>query len=385
MKRWLWLTAVLGTAAALAQPVSSVSREGAFWVQTVTGSVTAAPVLQVRSEVGGVMVSGEQRQDITYVLKRRARAANEQSARRLLDRIVVKNVGGAGTVVLEVTLPNQERTSADLQVRVPRGVREATVSTGAGGVRVVGLAGSVRADTGGGGIEVGEIGGPVLARTGGGGVVVRQIGGKLDVYSGGGGIQADGLQGEAHLNTGGGQIAVRGVKGPVEARSMGGSIRIERAESGVRIASSGGLIDVVDTRGPVVAETAAGSIKVKASSNVRCDSGAGTIHLQAVSGELKATTRVGGILADLAGVKGLRNSSLTTSMGDITVFIPSNLAVTIQAMASGNGGHRVVSDFPQVQMRSEQGRSGAQGNLNGGGPVLRLETNGGTIYLRHEK
>lgn len=383
MKRSMWLAAALASAA-LAQ--SDLTREGNYWVETITGSAAVEPVLEVDT-LGSVQLNGEARPGIAYTLRRRVRASNEAAARRMLERIVVKTSLKGGATRLEVTVPDPQHSSADLQLQVPRSLREAIVSTRAGAVQMAGLAGSAHADTAGGAVDVGDIGGTVHVRTGGGPVRLGRIGGNIECFSGGGGIQADSLGADTTLNTGGGEIVVRQAKGLVDARSGGGSIRVEHALKGVRIASGGGLIDVVESTGPVVAETGAGSIKVRSGSDIRCDSGAGTIHLQAVSGELRATTGSGSIIANLASAKALRASKLSTGMGDITVFIPSNLAMTIDATANAPGGHHIVSDFPEIHVSTQQGagQSSARGALNGGGPVLRLEASGGTIYLRREK
>ena len=85
----------------------------------------------------------------------------------------------------------------------------------------------------------------------------------------------------------------------------------------------------------------------------------------------------------------MTDSMLSTNAGDITVFIPSNLALTIQAINESGGSGRIISDFPQVRSQAG-GPPGmapvvAQGVLNGGGPLLRVNVVGGTIYLRRAK
>jgi DUF4097 and DUF4098 domain-containing protein YvlB len=383
MKRLMWLAPALA-AAALAQ--TNLTRDGNYWVETITGSAAVEPALQVRT-LGSVRVQGEARPGIAYTLKRRARVADQAAARRLLDRMVVRTYSKAGVTVFEVTVADSQRTSADLQLQVPRTLRETAVATQAGAVQMAGLAGSARADTGGGAVDVGDIDGAVYVRTGGGAVRLGRIGGKLECYSSGGAILADSLGADSGLNTGGGEIVVRQAKGMLLAKSSGGGIRIEHALKGVKIASGGGLVDILESSGPVIVETGAGSIKVRSATNVQCESGAGTIHLQAVSGELRAATGAGSIVANLSGARALRDSRLSTSMGDITVFIPSNLSMTVDAISTAPGGHRIVSDFPEFRVSTEQGagQSAAHGSLNGGGPVLRLAATGGTIYLRREK
>jgi DUF4097 and DUF4098 domain-containing protein YvlB len=299
----------------------------------------------------------------------------------------VKTSREGGWTVLVVTVSDASRCSAELRLQVPRRLREVALATSGGGIQALDLDGILRAETGGGSVQVDRVQGTVTVRTGGGSVRVGKIGGKLECFTGGGAITAETLGGAAALNTGGGQIIVREAKELVRARTGGGSIRVEKAARGVEVAAGAGLIDVVEAGGPVLAETGAGSIRVRSSTNVQCKSGAGTIQLQSVSGGLRAATSAGSIVADLSGAAGFQDSVLTTNMGDITVLIPSNLAVTIEATNHTPGGHRIVSDFPEISLRLDGGNaaSQAQGALHGGGPVLRLVASGGTIYLRHQK
>ena len=48
-------------------------------------------------------------------------------------------------------------------------------------------------------------------------------------------------------------------------------------------------------------------------------------------------------------------------------------------------GHTIRSDFPEIQIRTEAEVGGktvvAQGNLHGGGPLLRIETTTGDIRI----
>jgi hypothetical protein len=80
----------------------------------------------------------------------------------------------------------------------------------------------------------------------------------------------------------------------------------------------------------------------------------------------------------------LEDSVLTTQSGDITVYIPSNVAVTVEAMNASPGSYRIVSEFKEIRPRLSHGnlRTEAQGAINGGGAILRLAAQGGTIYLR---
>jgi hypothetical protein len=81
---------------------------------------------------------------------------------------------------------------------------------------------------------------------------------------------------------------------------------------------------------------------------------------------------------------------LNSGSGDITVFIPSNVAVSVQALSDNkNRVPRIVSEFPEIRVRPAGalriGPVTAQGSLNGGGPTLTITASSGTIYLRRHK
>lgn len=381
--KWL-LAAAIATFCA-AQTNSRLTREGSYWVQTVTGNASIAPseILRVSTR-GAVSLQGEARQDIAYALKRRAGVQGEAQARVLLDNVSVRTERRSGELLLEVSLPADWTSSAGLQLRVPRRLRETILESQGDSIEAFDLDGTLRADSSGGHVKVDRVRGKVIVRTGGGQVRLGKIEGSVLCFSGGGQIIADTISGEAGLNTEGGEIVVRLASGPVSASTAGGNIRIEEATHGVTATAKAGLIDVARSAGPVVAQTGAGAIKIRSAANVQCQAGTGAIALESVYGGLQASTRSGSIVADLAG-KPLKNSILTTGSGDITVFIPSNLAVTVQAISASPGGRLIVSDFSEIRTRTAGARAEAEGSLNGGGPLLRLTALAGNIYLHRQK
>ena len=87
----------------------------------------------------------------------------------------------------------------------------------------------------------------------------------------------------------------------------------------------------------------------------------------------------------------LEDSSLVAGSGDITVLIPSNLALSVLARNDSGANPRIVSDFSELRARSiAPARPAAfpmvyQGSINGGGPLLTLTTAGGIIYVKKSK
>jgi hypothetical protein len=90
----------------------------------------------------------------------------------------------------------------------------------------------------------------------------------------------------------------------------------------------------------------------------------------------------------LSSYRGERHDSLLeTSAGDITVYLAPNINLSIRASIEVANGHGIRSDFPEIRISSEGGDYGpktvsAEGNLNGGGPLLKVRTTTGDIFFR---
>jgi hypothetical protein len=81
----------------------------------------------------------------------------------------------------------------------------------------------------------------------------------------------------------------------------------------------------------------------------------------------------------------LADSFLATANGDITVLIPSNVGVNIQAQNKmADTLRRIVSDFPAIQARRQGNLVVAEGAVNGGGALLQISGTGGTIFIRKQ-
>jgi DUF4097 and DUF4098 domain-containing protein YvlB len=367
---------------ALVAQDSQIAREGRYWVRTVTGS---APVAQARIEVrtnGDVTILGGTQNGYSYSAKLRVRASNERQARERLAAMRLSATVRGDQLVLSAPATSG---NSELRLNIPRTVKEVAVTTAGGGVDVSELAGTLRCETGGGGVRCDRIGGNVVVATGGGGISLGTIDGMVQCVTAGGGISANIIRGDAVFETGGGDIVVREVTGLVRASTAGGGIKIDRAGSAVIASTAGGPIQVERAAGMVTAKSSAGPIQVNSARSVQCESAAGGIRLHNVSGSLHATTAVGSIVAALLANQPFGESSLITGSGDITVFIPSNLGVTIRAEnEAANNLRRIVSDFPGLAVRLVGNSVVAEGPVNGGGATLQIKGTGGTIYIKKQ-
>src|SRR5207245_2685422 len=97
--------------------------------------------------------------------------------------------------------------------------------------------------------------------------------------------------------------------------------------------------------GSVRAETAGGSIRLQgARGRVVAETAGGSIDLLQVAGAVRASTAAGRILAQwLPDLRTFGASQLETSMGDVYVYLPLNLSLTIDAAIDAAAGHQIVS------------------------------------------
>jgi hypothetical protein len=373
---------LLAFAAAIpAGQAPGIRREGPFFVLTAEGAESVSPREPVRVATRGTVVArGAAGNQVSWRLTTRVRARDEADAQRMLRDLEVRANRVADGANLSV---RQTGVDTRLELNVPRGLPELGIATTGGAIEVTDLEGSVAARSAGGRVMLDRIGGKVLARTGGGEVILGKIGGSADCVTAGGPIRAESISGEAVFETGGGEIAVGQVGGMVRATTAGGGIRIDKAHSVVFANTAGGPIAVRYANGMVEARNAGGPIHVSSAGGCRCETADGAIYLSAVWGTLRASTGMGSIYAQLLAGKPLADSVLRTGSGDITVLIPSNLGVSIQARnEAADTVRRIISEYSGISVQLVGGSVIAEGDINGGGPVLRISGNGGTIFIK---
>lgn len=370
---------------------TQLRREGNEWNAVETGSFPARQLMNLRvSSIGSVSVTGAAIDRIEYRLIRRARAGDEDQARRLtgLFELRFDRAGGVPTLTLH-SAPGWNRTP-QLELRVPSTLISTQVFTQTGALTLDRLSGQLTCETGGGPVQAGFIDGALHLTTGGGPIDIRHVAGGLRCLTAGGPIRVQRVDGESWLETGGGDVIVDEAMARVHASTGAGNVEVSRAKGNVTARTLGGVIKVYYASGLVNAHTAGGGIQVGSAHGVRCDSVAGGVRLRNVSGPVNVSTAAGSILAEWASGIRMENSILNSASGDITVVIPARLAVTIQAMNELPGKYgRIVSEFSEIRVlpvvAPVRGPVLAEGALNGGGPVLRVAATRGTIFLRRKE
>lgn len=365
-------------------------REGSHWVEETTGTLAAAKNLLVRTS-GSIAIHGGS-QAIAYTVRKEVKASSEVKARLMFAALRVSPRVKGDTATL-VAGSRVARGNVDITLSVPRQVGLVRANSMGADIEVTGIAGQVEAATRGGRLRLDDIGGSATGVTGGEGVAVGKVGGDIDLRTGGGDIFIDSAGRNLVARTGGGDVTVLASRGNVDIESGGGSIGVRQASGNLRASTDGGSIDVGDIGGTVTVETGGGSIHLASGrgGGVRAETGSGTIQCFQLAHGLVAESGSGGITAEFVGRAGdFTDSQLATSIGDIVVYLPADLAVTVQAAIAMANGHRIMSEFPDVKVASAAGDYGpraifAQGAIHGGGPTLKIETTAGNIELRRLK
>lgn len=372
---------------ALLSQDTQMTRDGAWWVHTESGTAPVAQSVKISTR-GAMVIRGGQGDQIQYKLTKRVRTRTEHEAQLMLGSTTISTSvrGKLATLVVAPTIRSNVVTQ--LEVMMPRGISTLFIDTQSGDLEAYDLDCNVHADTTVGQIRCDRVRGWVEGHTGGGEIHMGKIGGSVRCVSAAGSIFVDNTGGEANCQTAGGEIQIHEGAGPMSLLTEGGNIQVDRAGSTVEAHTGQGVIEISQAAGMVLADTRGGSIQVGSAHGVKCQSAAGTIRVKTWSGPLKLQTAMGSILAELLAGARIEDASLIAGSGDITVLIPSNLALSLVARNDTGGNPRIVSDFSELRPKAfplAQPQLVYEGSINGGGPMMTINTGSGTIFVRKLK
>ena len=301
--------------------------------------------------------------------------------------------------------PGFGRNSIGFTVEVPQSYN-LNLDTGGGHIRIPDLTGRIAANTSGGAIEIGNVtAGSVRADTSGGPIVILNLAGDVEADTSGGSIDIGNVTGNVTADTSGGRILIGNVQGDILADTSGGNIDVGEGGGRVQLDTSGGTIRAGWAQGPLIADTSGGNIYLAGSSTrvdadtsggnieikgsegpVNAETSGGSIMVNSSAGPVRADTAGGRIEVDLGNVSGTIGGAvdLETNGGDVTLRLPANLGVTVDAVLEvsrrGRGDYRIYTDFPLVIEEDESNIIG-RGDINGGGEMVSIRTQNSDINI----
>lgn len=164
----------------------------------------------------------------------------------------------------------------------------------------------------------------------------------IQVKTAGGGVELDSLRGDVHIKTGGGRLNFEDIDGNVECETGGGEVYAHNCKSPLQLRTGGGEITIDEFAGP----------------NIQASTGGGSVSADFVTAP-KA------------------DSLFSTGGGSVTVRLPGDSALNLDAR-TGSGA--VNTDLP-VQVDGKLSDKRLKGTVNGGGPLLKLQTGAGHIEI----
>lgn len=381
---------MMAASALLAQDAGSsqLVRQGDYWKRTDSGPLGPVNTRVLRiSTRGHVIVHGTADDQLTYRLVQTTKARTRDEAHALFGSTTI-NLSTRKDVTIISLLPlTRGNVNSQLEINMPRRAG-LILDTQAGDVEVYDLDSGLHVETTAGLIHCDRIRGNLESMTGGGEIRIGKVSGSVRCVSAAGSIFVDNAGADATCHTAGGEIQIREATGPLTLSTEGGNIQVDKAAASVEAHTVAGVIDISQAGGTVFADTRGGSIQIGSARGVQCQSEAGTIRVKTVAGPLRVQTAMGSILAEVVNGSRLEDSSLMARSGDITVLIPSNLALSVLARNDTGANPRIVSDFSELRAKSlgfNRPPLVYEGSINGGGPLLTLSTAGGIIYVKKLK
>jgi len=183
------------------------------------------------------------------------------------------------------------------------------------------------------------------------------------------------FQTETTFKTSGGSISLEGVSGDHDISTSGGSVSISKGEGDITARSSGGSFKLSDFSGDIEVKTSGGSVSMdKLEGEIEVYTSGGSVKLKDISGSIGAYPSGGSISADLVEISD--DLEFKSSGGSITVSIPSTAGLDLDIR-----GGRVGFDMINFNGTVEKDR--VNGEMNGGGYSLVMQSSGGRVKLEY--
>ncbi|MGE5109431.1 MAG: DUF4097 family beta strand repeat-containing protein [Acidobacteriaceae bacterium] len=178
-------------------------------------------------------------------------------------------------------------------------------------------------------------------------------------------------------NSGSGDVDIDNLKSLLTVSTGSGNVKVSQIDGDVRANTGSGDVIMQSVNGNVTGETGSGNVTLSMSGpgNVRLGTGSGDVEAKNVHGGLRIHTGSGNVHADGDVTS---DWNMETGSGDVSVALPQSAKFELVAQTGSGDLHinreiSVSGSFNPHHMR---------GKVNGGGPLVQLQTSSGNINLR---
>jgi hypothetical protein len=178
-------------------------------------------------------------------------------------------------------------------------------------------------------------------------------------------------------NTGSGDVSVESLKSMMAVSTGSGNVKVTQVDGDVRANTGSGDVILENISGNVNGETGSGNVTVSMNGNgtVRLGTGSGDVEAKNVHGGLRVHTGSGNVRAtgDVTS-----DWTMETGSGDVSVSLPQTARFELAA-ETGSGDLHIGRE---VTVSGTMNPHRMRGKVNGGGPLVQLQTSSGNIELR---
>lgn len=213
---------------------------------------------------------------------------------------------------------------------------------------------------------------------------------RLRAFSDSADLRVEGIDGPVNCEADSGEIEINGIQSEVRAHGDSGGVSISSVAGPVDAHTDSGEILLRDIGGSVDARSDSGAIQIAAVGsyvNASCDSGA--IHISRVTGRVEAETDSGALTAfEIGGAIDVHSDSGAIELSQ-SVIAPVRARadsgrITVK-LAPGGYNLRLRTDHGSLEVppiaQASSSRHQIEGSLGGGGPMVDLKTDSGTIQV----
>ena len=262
-------------------------------------------------------------------------------------------------------------------------------------------------ETMGGEVTLKNLDGKLKGTTMGGGLTLSNLKGNLSLKTMGGPINLTDSDVDGKVSTMGGKVNIENVTGNVDGKSMGGNVTIKNLKrrdgssigKETHISTMGGAIDLNTAPYGADVNTMGGDITINSAGKfVKAKTMGGKILIKALNGSVKATTMGGDISVTETGTGDNKDIELKSMSGDITLVVPTDFSMDIEAKITysegDRGEYKIYSDYNLNESTAQKEKDNGwrktevltgTGVFNGGENKVRISTVVGDIYIKKAK
>lgn len=300
----------------------------------------------IKNTFGDINISEGKAGEVSLTAEMTLRARSREALEAYRSEYQVSGQVEGDRFVLKIERPPSRgnfpvpQAAVDWTVSIPAGVA-VEIKNSFGDIKVADIRGDLQLININGELEAGLILGNASIENRFGDVNIEEVEGKL----------------EADIKNG--DIQVKKVAGDVWLENSFGKIEFDLIEGNLKIRAANSRIDIEEVTGDVDLQNSFDRVRIK-----KCG-GSVDIHLN--NGDLKlASTKIGGIY------------NIEVKFGDVELDLPENAGFALMAHTSHG---EIRSDYP-IKVREEMLDKTAEGEINGGGPEIRIEIQNGNINIR---